>query len=162
MIHTILDFDLMCIFQFVFKRTLTSLKFFFCLFKAHIFDLIHFVLIKIRFNIFMWSFLITYFLVFLQEDFIHWNVNNSIIILLPVKYIYVCGIVLVVLIRNDFSILITKVSQGLAFIWWMIRDMDETSGFGLTLRIVYISFPALARDLNCLGGIIWWGGLSSL
>ena len=46
----------------------------------------------------------------MQEDFIHCTVNNSSILLLPVKFISVCGIVPVVLSRNSFIIVIIKFS----------------------------------------------------
>ena len=53
-----------------------------------------------RFNIFMFFLPSTYFLVFLQEDFINCNVNNSIIFLLPNKFLFLgsCPWYLVVLI----------------------------------------------------------------
>ena len=86
-------FNLICIFKFAFKRMLTSFTFLFCVFKTHNVDLIQLVLIKIRFNIFMCSLLSTYFLIFLQEYFINCTVNDIIFLLLPVKFISVCGIV---------------------------------------------------------------------
>ena len=48
-------------FKFSFKRTLTSFKFFFCVIKTHIFDLIEFAPNKTRI-IFMFFFLSTYLL----------------------------------------------------------------------------------------------------
>ena len=161
-IHSILDLNLICIFKFTFKRTLMSFKFFFCVFKKHIVDLIHFILIKTRFNIFMWSSIITYFLVLIQEYLINCTVNNSIIIFLNVKFISVCVIMPAVLSRPNFTIIRTKVSQDLEFILWIPGAMVETCGFGPTLWIVYISFPDLARDITNLGVIIWGGRLYSL
>ena len=37
-----MDFNLVFIFKFALKRTLTSFKFFFCVFKIYIINLIHF------------------------------------------------------------------------------------------------------------------------
>ena len=156
--HTILDFNLIFIFKFALKCTLTSFKFLFCVFKNHIVDMIQLVLIKIRFNIFMWSLFSTYFLVFLQEYFINCNVNNIIILLVPVKYISVCRIVPTVLSRPTFRILRTKVSQEHAFILWITRAMDEACGLGPILPMVYISFPALVIYINHIGVSILWGG----
>ena len=89
---------------------------FFCVIKTHIVDMIDFDLIKIRFNIFVCSILSTYFLVFFQEDFINYTVNNSIILLIPIKFISWCGIVTAVLSRPTFIILGTNFSQDLSFI----------------------------------------------
>ena len=58
---------------------------------------------------------------FMQENLTNWNINNIIIILLSVKFIYWYVIVPVVLSRPNFSILRIKVSQDLAFIWWIPR-----------------------------------------
>ena len=71
---------------------LTSFNFFFFVFKTHNVDLIQIVLIKIRFNILVCSLLSTYFFIFLQEYLINCTVTDSIILLLPVKFISVCGI----------------------------------------------------------------------
>ena len=105
--------------------------------------------------------LITNFIIFLHEDFIHCMINNSIFIFLSVKFIYVCGIVPAVLNRPNFNILRTKVSQDLAFILWMPGAMYETCVFLYILWVIYISFPALASALDRLGVSILWGGLSS-
>ena len=51
--NTILIFNPTPIFNSAFKNMLTSFKFLFCVVKNHIVDMIKFVLIKIRFNIFM-------------------------------------------------------------------------------------------------------------
>ena len=83
--HTILAFNIICILKLAFKRTLTSFNFFFLVIKTHIVNLIQLVLIKIRFNIFMFFLFIAYLIIFLGEYFINCNVNNRIIILLPVK-----------------------------------------------------------------------------
>ena len=130
--HTIMDFILICIFEFLFKLTLTAFKFFFCVFNTHISNLIQFVLINLSFDIFMFSLLNTYFLILLQENFIHFTFNNSIILLLPIKFSPICGIVPAVFSSPTFSILRTKVSQDLAFIWWITGAMDETYGSRLT------------------------------
>ena len=109
--HTILAFNIIFIFKFALKRNLTSFNFFFCVFKTHVVNLIQLVLIIIRFDIFMWSFLRNYFLLFLKEYFINSNVNSIIITLLPGKFLSVFGIVPVVLSMPNFSILRTRVSQ---------------------------------------------------
>ena len=57
-----------------------------------------------------------YFLILMKEYFIHYTINNIIIILLSVKFISWYGIVPAVLSRSDFNILRTKVSQELSFI----------------------------------------------
>ena len=115
----------------------------FCIFKTHIIDLIQLVLIKIRFNVLMWSLLSTYFLVLLQEYFINCTVNDIIILLLSVKFPPVYDIVPVELSSPIFIILKTNVYKDLAFIWWMTGAMDEMCGFLTYFRLVYISFHAL-------------------
>ena len=70
--------------------------------------------------------------------------NNSIVLFMPVNFIYVFGIMPAVLSRPNFIILRTKVSQDLAFVWWMTRAMYETYGFRSILRMIYISLPALS------------------
>ena len=124
--------------------------------------MIEFALIKIWFNIFMCFLLSTYFLVFLQEDFINCTVKNSFIFLLTVKCHLVFDIVPMVLSRPTFSIIRTKVSQDLAFIWWITGFIYETCGFGLTLKLVYIYISALASPITHIRVIIWWGRFSSL
>ena len=69
--HTIIIFNPICIFKFAFKHTLMSLNFFSCVVKDHIVELIDFILVKIRFNVFMCFVLSTIFFTFVQEDFIH-------------------------------------------------------------------------------------------
>ena len=103
-------------FKVAFNCTPTPFKFFFCVVKTHIVDLIEFAIVDLRFNIFICSLLRTYFLVFLQEYFIHCTVNNSIIIFLPVKFLSWYGIVSTVLGRSTLNILRTKVSKDLVFI----------------------------------------------
>ena len=119
------------------------------------------VLIKIRLKIFMCFLLRTYFSIFLQDDFIRCNVNSRTIIFLPVKFLSLYGMVTVVLGRSTFKILRTKVSQDLEFFWWIPGAIYET-GFGITLRVVYIYFSGLERALTHLGLSIWWGKFSSL
>ena len=103
-------------FMFFIKGTLASLKFFFFVVKTHIVNLIEFILVKFRFNIFMCFLPGTYFLIFMQENFVNCTVNNSIIIFIPVKVLTWYRIVPVVLSRYNFKILLTKVSQYLKFI----------------------------------------------
>ena len=160
--NTILYFNLICIFKFAFKHTLTSYNFFFCVFKTNIVYLIQLVPINIRFNILMWFPLSTYFLVFLQEGSIKCTLNNSIILFLPAQFISVCGIVTTVLRRPNFVILKTNVSQDLALIWRITRAMDEKCGLGPILHMVYVSFTVLARNITHIRVSIWRGGISSL
>ena len=129
---------------------LTPLKFFFCVIKTHINDMVEFVLIKIRFNFFIFSLPGNYFFIFLQENFIHCTVNNRIFLLMPVKFISWHGIIPAVLSGTCFNILRTKFSQDLAFILRMTGDIYETCGFVITLWVIYISFPALSSALTHL------------
>ena len=160
--HNTLDFNNIFVLKFAFKLKLKSLKFFFCIIKNHIIDLIHLVIIKIRFNIFIWFPPNTYFSVSLQEYIINCNVNKRIILLMTVKFISVFGIVPAVLSRPTFSIFRTKVSQDLALIWWMPGAMDEPYGFGLTIQVVYTYFTGIDIDLTNLGLSIWRGSFYSL
>ena len=64
----------------------------------------------------MCSLLSTYFLVFLQDYFIHFTVKNKIILFLPVKFIPWLWIVPAVIRRPTISILRTEISQDLAFV----------------------------------------------
>ena len=89
---------------------------FFCVIKTNIVNIIKFDLIKIRLNNFRCFLLSTHFLIFMQQDFIHRTVKNTIIILLPAKIISWCGIGTVVLSRYTYNIIKTKVSHDLAFI----------------------------------------------
>ena len=100
--------------------------------------------------------------ILLKDDFIPYIADNSIILFLPVKFLYWYGIVPTVLSRYTFNILKTKFSQDLAFIWWMPGDMYEIGEFGLTLCLVYKYFSALASAFTHLGVIIIRGILSSL
>ena len=68
-------------------------------------NMIDFALIKIRFNVSMCSLLSTYLLVFLGEVFIHFSVNNRIILFPSVKFISWCGIIPAVLSRYTFNVL---------------------------------------------------------
>ena len=129
----------------------------FYVFKTHIVDLINFTLIKIRFNVFMCFLLSTCFIIFMQDDFIHCNVNNSIILLMPGKFLSWYGIGPFFLIRSTFTTLRKKFSQDLAFIWWMPGAMYESGGFGLTLWLVYIFVSDLASTITNLGLGIWQG-----
>ena len=64
--HTVLDLNLIYIFEFELKHSLTSFNIFFFVIKTHIINLIYIILIKIRFNIFMCFLFSTYFIIFLQ------------------------------------------------------------------------------------------------
>ena len=93
-----------------------AVQFLFLVINTHIVDLIQLVHIKIRFNIFILFLFSTYFIIFLQEDFINYTLNNSIIPLLTVKFLPDCRIVPAVLSRPAFSVLRTKVSQDPALV----------------------------------------------
>ena len=108
--HIISIFNPICIFKFSFKCTLTSLEFFFGVFKTHIVIMIEFVLIKIILEISRCFLRSTYFLIFMNQDFIHYTINNIIIILLPVKFISWYWIMPAVIIRYAVNILRTQVS----------------------------------------------------
>ena len=112
----ITDFNLICIFEFAFKHMLTPFYILFLVLKTRIVNLINVVTIIIRFNIFMCFLFCAYFNIFLQEDFIHFLFNNSIVILLPVNFFNACRVVPTVIIRPNFGIIRTKVSQELALI----------------------------------------------
>ena len=146
--HTVLDLNLIYIFEFELKHSLTSFNIFFFVIKTHIINLIYIVLIKIRLNIFMCFLFSTYFIIFLQEKWIHCFFNNSIVLFLPVKYISVLRIVSAVIIMPNFSILRDKVSQDLVFIWWIHSTMYGACGFGSILWIIYAYFTALSSDLT--------------
>ena len=109
----------------------------------------------------MWLLFSTYFIIFLQEYSLCCLFNNSIVLLMSIKLPYVCRIFPAVLSRYTFRIIITKVSQDLAFIVWMPGDMYESCGFGFILRIIYISFPMIASTLTHIRVSIWQGWFSS-
>ena len=71
------------------------------------------------------------------------------------------GIAPTVLSRYAFNILRNKISQYLAFIWWMPEAMYET-GFWLTFWVVYIYIYALASALNHHIVSIQWVGFYSI
>ena len=112
---------------------LTLFKFLFCVIKTHIIDLIQLVLIKIRFNIFRCFLLGTYFLVLLQEDFINCAVNNIVILLLPVKFISVYGIVPAVLVGLILAYLEPKYPRTL-------NSYDDWMGPWMIHVGLYLSF----------------------
>ena len=159
--HIILDWNLICIFDFAFKRTLTPFCIFFLVIKTYIVNLIQIILIYIRLNIFMCFIFSTYFIIFVQKDFIHCMINDSIFLLLYVKFISGRGIVLVVLGRDAFRVLRTILPQYLALIWWMHGAMDETSGSGSISCIIYLSFSELSITLTHLGVCILRSDFSS-
>ena len=117
-------------FKFAFKHTLRSFKFLFFILKTHIVNLIKLVLIKIRLNIFRCFFHSTYFFIIMQQDFIHCNINNIIILFLPVKFISCYGILPAVLSRSRLVILRIKLSQDLAFILLLPGAMYATGPSG--------------------------------
>ena len=137
------------------------MKFFFRVFKTNIVNLIKLVLIKTRLKNFSCFLQSTYYFILVQKYFIHCTTNNSIIILLPVKFISCYGIAPVALSRSYFDILRSKVSQDLAFILWRPGAMYKT-GFWLTLRLVYRYFYAVASALTHLEVIMWQGEFPSL
>ena len=51
----------------------------------------------------------TYFIIFLQDDIIYYMINNSIVILLSVKFIFRCRLMPAVLSRPAFIILMYNV-----------------------------------------------------
>ena len=72
-------FNPICIFKFAFKCMLMSLNVFVSVFKTHIFNMIKFILIKIRLKIFRCFPCITYFLIFMQEDFLLHEIQKVIV-----------------------------------------------------------------------------------
>ena len=159
--HNILDFNIICIFDFAFNRTVTSFCLLFFFIKTHILNIIYIVLIDFRINVLLCFSFSTYFIILLKDYLIHCMINKIIVLFLSVKFIYICGIIPTVLSRNSFRILISKVSQDLALIWWMTSFMDKTSVFGSILWMIYIPSSALSRVLTHLGVTIWQGGFSS-
>ena len=157
--HIIQIFNIICILKFTFKLTIMSWKFSFSVFKTHILDLIYFIFIEFRLNIFLFFLLITYVLILMHQDFIQCTVKKINITLLPVKFPSWYGIASTVLSGSTFNILWTKISQDLAFIWWMPGAMNDTD-FWLYLWLVYIYISVLARALTLLGVGMWWGGFS--
>ena len=119
------------------------------------------MVIDLRFNIYVWFILVTYFIISFKEYSIHCVVNNSIVLLLPVKFPSVLGVVPAVLGKPTFSILITKFSLDLAFFWWIHGDKYETYGLWSILWIIYKNISVLASALTRLGVIILQFGLSS-
>ena len=103
----------------------------------------------------------TYFIILLQEGFIHCMINNGVVIFLYVKFLYVFKILPVVPSRPTFIILKTKVSQDIGCVRWIPGDMDDTCGFGSILRMIYISFSEIASAIIHLGVIILQGRFSS-
>ena len=114
-----------------------------------------------RLNVFMWFSFRTYFIIFLQDYFIHWMINNRIVLLMYVKFISSRRVMTAVLSRPGSRILRNKVSQDLSFFWWMSEAMDEISVFGSIFRMIYKGFPALTRSLIRIGLSSWRGVLSS-
>ena len=129
--NTNLDFNIIWIFEFPFKHTLTSFCLFFIIIKTHTINLIQLVLIKTRFNDFMCFLFSNYFLTSLQEYFINRTVKNIIILFLPAKFISVFGIATAVLIRPDFIILRKKSTP-----WPCIRLINAR--WGIWGRCVWI------------------------
>ena len=111
--------------------------------KTDIFKLIKMVLVDLRFNIFMWFLFRSYFIIFFQDNLIHCMINNSIVLLMYLKFIFVRGIIPTVLSNPAFSILGNKVSQDVELIWWMTGAMYETSFFVYILWMICIFFMCL-------------------
>ena len=107
--HTILVFDIIRVFKFSFKHTLTPFCLLFIVIKNHTVNMIYIILIELRFNIFMCFSFRTYFIIFLKEDFIHCTIDNIIILLLSGKLFSSCRIMPAVLSRPSFRIIRTKV-----------------------------------------------------
>ena len=84
--HTILDFNLIYIFEFAFKCTLTSFSFLFLAITTHIVNNIYITLIDFIFNIFMCFIFSANSVILMQEYFIQCMIHNSIILLLCIKF----------------------------------------------------------------------------
>ena len=109
----------------------------------------------------MWFRFIAYFIIFLQDNFIHCMINNIIFLFLSVKFIHFRSIMPAVLSRTDFIMLKTKVPQDFAFIWLITEAVYETSLFRYIIWMIYIPFSVLSSSLICLGVCIWRGRFSS-
>ena len=160
--HTILDLSIICIFEFAFKRTLIKFKFSF--FPSRL-------TLSIQYRSFSSNSDSIIFCASIPSlTLLFYCSMISSTLLLAIALLYCCLvnlflfflIVPTVVSMPNFSVLRTKVSQDLVFIWWMPGAMDETCGFGLTLRMIYISFPALVSTLTRLWVSIRQGGFSSI
>ena len=156
-----MDFNIIFVFEFSFKLTLTSFSLFLISIKTYIINLKYITLINTRINIFMCFSLSTYFIIFQQDNLIHCIINNTTVILLSVKFTSSHGIISAVLSRPDFRKLRSIVSQDISSIWGIPRAMDETSVFGSIIWMIYIPFPTIYRVLTHLAVSIWQGVLSS-
>ena len=88
-------------------------------------------------------------------------INSIPFLLLTVKYLFGCGVMTTVLIRPNFRILRTKVSQDLLLIRWIPAATYETNGLGSIIWMIYIPFFARASALTHLGVRMLWDGFSS-
>ena len=66
-----MDFNLICIFGFSFKRMLAPFKFSLFVFKTHIINIMQLVLIKLRFNNFLCFCPSLHFIIFLKNDIVN-------------------------------------------------------------------------------------------
>ena len=159
--HTILDFNLICIFGFAFKRTLTLFIYLFC-FSRLVLSIWYRSFSSISYSIFS-----SYSSSALTLLFSCGNLSSTawltiaFFFFLSIKFISYFWIVPAVLSRRNCSILGTKVSQDLAFIWWIPGTIYETCGFGYILWIIYIPFSLIPSALIHLRVSIWRGGFSS-
>ena len=120
------------------------------------------IIVDFIINVFMCFNISTYFIILLYNYIIHCMINNIIILLLSVKFIFSCGFMNAVLNRLAFLILRTKVSQDLTFIWWMPRAMDETIVFGSIIWMIYKHFSVLASAITHIRLSMWRGSFSSI
>ena len=101
--HTILDFNIICIFEFAFKRMIASFCILFIVIKTQIINLILIILIDLISNIFICFSFITYFIIFLEVDFVHCLFNHKIALVLSVKFISGRVIMPAVISRYSFK-----------------------------------------------------------
>ena len=74
--------------------------------------------------------------------------DNRIVLLMSAAFFRTCRLMSTLLSRPYFRIISIKFSWDLTFIWWMYRDMDETSLFGSILWMIYITFSTLVSELT--------------
>ena len=158
--YIILDFNLICVFGFYFKRTLTLFCILFPDVKNYIVVLIYIILIKPRFNFSCASYSALTLLFSCGSISSTAWLTISLFSCCQLKK-YGRSIMPVFLSRPDFRILRTKVPQHLAFICWMPGSMNETSLSEYISFIVYITFSSLANTLTNIGVSIWQCGFSS-
>ena len=86
--YTILALNIMFIFEFASKLTVTSFKFFTSLFKTSFVNLVQIILVKLRLNHFLCFCTITYLIIFLWLYFIICTVKISFVLLLSLNFIF--------------------------------------------------------------------------